>query len=515
MASTTETNIPFETPVRAGLTGVEVFALLVVVVTFAAKLFVSVAVGLDGDEAYYAMWSAYLAPGYFDHPPGVALMTALGRHVAGDTLLGVRLMPLLANLALLAALYRTGRLLVPGRTAAALAVAWYCLSLQGGVNFVATPDVPSTLFWTLSLWAAAEAVMRSRPNWWLLVGLAAGAGLASKYTNAWFGVGLVLILVGTADGRAQFRHWQLWAGGLLAIAVFSPVLWWNYQHEWQSFLFQGARVVTVDAELKNLVAEFIVGQAAAMGPALLLCALLGIGGFFLGQGRRSGARLALPVLTTLPVLLYFLFHSLHARVEVNWLQPVTPVLALVGAAFVCLLPPRPFGRWVAVLATGLQTAFGLLVIGFAYIQAVYYPLDLGFADRTRMLRGWDKLASDVRQIADQAGAQVIWTENSYRLTGELFFHGRGAGDPRPVRDIAPHPRYDFLPSDQRYPALSPALLVKAVASPAAADALPARPEFAETRLVTVLKRDEGGGRGSEYYAVLAVSGPTAAWPRAD
>ena len=510
-----ETNIPFETPVRTGLVGAEVFALVVVLASLVAKAYVALSVGLDGDEAYYALWSAYLSPGYLDHPPAVALMTALGRLIGGDTLLGVRLLPLLAGIAVLAALYRTGRLLVPGRSAAALAVAWYCLSLQGAVNFVATPDAPSTLFWTLSLWAAAEAVTRSRPNWWLAVGLLAGAGLASKYTNAWFGIGLVLFLIGTADGRRQFGRWQLWAGGLLALLVFAPVLWWNYQHDWQSFLFQGARVVSFEEAFGRLVSEFVISQAAAMGPVLLLCALLAMGGFFLGYGRRAGARLALPVLTTLPLLAYFLIHALHARVEVNWLQPVAPVLALLGAAFVCLLPARPFGRWIVAVGSALQLVFGLGLIGFAYVQAVYHPLDLGYADRTRMLRGWDKLAAEIRQLAEETGAQVIWTEGNYRLTGELFFYGRAAGDSRPVRDIAPHPRYDFLPPEARYPTSSPALLVESVRSPAAAEALPPRAEFSNTRLVTVLKRDEGAGRGEEYYAVLAVSGATGALPRAD
>ncbi|OEO28736.1 hypothetical protein VW23_003305 [Devosia insulae DS-56] len=497
------------------MVGAEVFALVVVLASLAAKAFVALSLGLDGDEAYYALWSAYLSPGYLDHPPAVAVMTALGRLIGSDTLLGVRLLPFVAGIAVLAALYRTGRLLLPGRSAAALAVAWYCLSLQGAVNFVATPDAPSTLFWTLSLWAAAEAVIRSRPTWSLAVGLFAGAGLASKYTNAWFGIGLVVFLLGTPEGRRQFARWQLWAGGLVALLIFAPVLWWNYQHDWQSFLFQGARVVSFEEEFGRLVSEFVISQAVAMGPVLLLFALLAIGAFFLGYGKRAGSRLALPVLTTLPLLAYFLIHALHARVEVNWLQPVAPALALLGAAFVCLLPTRPFGRWIVAVASALQLVSGLALIGFAYVQAAYYPLDLSYADRTRMLRGWDKLAAEVRQLADEAGAQVIWTEGNYRLTGELFFYGQAAGDSRPVRDIAPHPRYDFLPPQTRYPSASPALLVASVKSPAAAADLPPRPEFSSNRLVTVLKRDEGAGRGEEYYAVLAVSGPTGALPRAD
>ena len=40
---------------------------------------------LTFDEAYYWMWSKHLAGGYYDHPPGVALVIRLGIMIAGDT----------------------------------------------------------------------------------------------------------------------------------------------------------------------------------------------------------------------------------------------------------------------------------------------------------------------------------------------------------------------------------------------------------------------------------------------
>ncbi len=95
---------------------------------------------------------------------------------------------------------------------------FYSTTIVAGASFVATPDAPSTLFWTLALWAAAEAITRQRPNWWLAVGLFAGLGLVGKYTNAWLGVGLVLFLFATAEGRSQLRCWQLWVGGVVAAA---------------------------------------------------------------------------------------------------------------------------------------------------------------------------------------------------------------------------------------------------------------------------------------------------------
>ena len=54
---------------------------------------------------------------------------------------------------------------------------------------------------------------------------------------------------------------------------------------------------------------------------------------------------------------------------------------------------------------------------------------------------------------------AIYTLGQYQLTGELFFHGRAAGDPRPVRDVGQAIRYEFIPATERLPRLFPAVLV--------------------------------------------------------
>src|ERR1700735_5714908 len=62
---------------------------------------------LTFDEAYYWMWSQHLAFGYYDHPPGVALVIRLSTMIAGDTELGVRLVSILLALPMSFAVYRT------------------------------------------------------------------------------------------------------------------------------------------------------------------------------------------------------------------------------------------------------------------------------------------------------------------------------------------------------------------------------------------------------------------------
>lgn len=491
-----------ETPGRHSLTRLELVALAVLVLAAVVRLWLALAMDLDGDEAYYAFWAGWPSLAYLDHPPGVALGIWLGEAVFGPTVFGVRAFALAAQLMIAAALWRTTRLLVPNRDAAAVAVIWYSVSLVAATSFVATPDAPSALFWTLAVWAAAEANTRSRPLWWLAVGLFAGMGLWSKYTNAWLGIGLVAWLLLTPDGRRQLATWQLWAGGLVALMVFSPVLWWNATHEWRSFIFQGRRIGSVENRFGELLPEFVISQALLTGPILMACSVLGIVAWAFGRAEKAGAGLSLPILTSLPLLLYFVVHALHARVEANWPQPVLPMMTVVAAWAVVSLRSR---SWTAVLI-GAQAAIGVVMVGLVTIQAIYAPVDLGIADRTRMLRGWSALTAEVRRLADVHGAQSIYVDGSYRLSGEVYFYGRSAGDPRPVRNLRDGVRYDYIPAAERYPRAFPALVL------VSGDRPPTQ-WFGRVEAVGTLSREIG--RASEGYTAFIVSEPTASFPAAD
>lgn len=44
-----------------------------------------------------------------------------------------------------------------------------------------------------------------------------------------------------AQARHWLRHWIPYAAGILALALFTPVILWNARHEWISFAFQTSR----------------------------------------------------------------------------------------------------------------------------------------------------------------------------------------------------------------------------------------------------------------------------------
>jgi hypothetical protein len=92
---------------------------------------------------------------------------------------------------------------------------------------------------------------------WLLAGLLTGFAMLAKYHG-------VFVLAGTAGfllTSAKHRHWLAtpgpYLGTLIALAMFTPVLVWNSQHEWVSFVFQGGRAapgssIHLDTFLANI-----------------------------------------------------------------------------------------------------------------------------------------------------------------------------------------------------------------------------------------------------------------------
>lgn len=471
------------------------------------RFIVAGATGLVRDEGYYTFWSMYPAAGYLDHPPMIAWLIAAGRALLGESELAVRLFPVAGTAIVSAAMYRTGRLLFDTATAG-LAVIWFNLTVAMGLLFIAAPDAPSVTFWALTIWAVAEFMARRNPNWWLAAGLFAGLGLLSKYTGFFLGAGLVLLLLTSRERRGWLGLWQVWAGGALALLTFSPNLIWNAGHDWASFAFQGQRLgdfgLSFGSMLDNLL-DLVGGQALATGVFLFVLVIVGAVAFFLRRDIAGRANLALPILTALPMLLYFVAYTARFRVEANWLVPVWPMLSLCGAwAAVHVRPRHVVPASAMALLRWAQAPVGVVIVGLIYAQALFQPFALGQAiDRTRDMRGWDGLQAEIAALAAANGAQWIATGGGdYGLTGQLATYGRFAGTTLPVRQADEPQRWRFLPPLD--PALmeAPALFINS----AWAGTELVSQFFAQAELVGEARRLQGEEELERFY-VFRVSAP--------
>jgi 4-amino-4-deoxy-L-arabinose transferase-like glycosyltransferase len=197
---------------------------------------------LTFDEAYYWIWSKHLAFGYYDHPPGVALVIRLGTMIAGDTELGVRLISILLALPMSFAVYRTAVILFGGQRVAATATILLNVTLMAAVGtLIVTPDSPLLVASSFVLFFLAKVLETGRGAWWLAVGAAAGLALLSKYTAMFFGPAILIWLASVPKLRRWLISPWLYLGGFVALIVFSPVILWNADHQWVSFIKQLGR----------------------------------------------------------------------------------------------------------------------------------------------------------------------------------------------------------------------------------------------------------------------------------
>jgi len=221
-------------------------AVAVVVTAVVFRLVFAGFTGLGIDESYMVAASGRFAWSYFDHPLASWWLELGSRWVfGGDAPIVVRL-PFVALSAISSWLLflLTDRLF--GAKAAFWAVAAYSVSPVFSLCFGCwvLPDGPldaALLAFAYALSRAAGVGGEAGPRWWPAVGMFAGLALLSKYNAVLTLAGASVFVLTDAPARRQLRGSGPWAAVALAALLFSPVMFWNAAHGWQSFAYQGAR----------------------------------------------------------------------------------------------------------------------------------------------------------------------------------------------------------------------------------------------------------------------------------
>jgi 4-amino-4-deoxy-L-arabinose transferase-like glycosyltransferase len=395
----------------------------------AIRLGVAARAPLSADEAYYWIWSKALAPGYLDHPPMVALWIKAGTMIAGDTLLGVRLLgpisALLGSLLLMSAARDFAPASRAGPRAACLLNATLVLNV-GAV--VMTPDTPLLFFWTAALAACGKLINTRRPGWWLVIGLLVGLALDSKYTAVLLGASLAAWVLLVPTARTWLRHWQLWAGAILAAACFAPVIWWNAAHGFVSFLKQGGRGGDWHpAQSLRYLAELLAGQAGLATPWVAILLVTGIMFAVRGLLRRDERLGLLACVTVIPAVV-FCEHALGGRVQANWPSVIFPGAVLAAAC----VPKMRF--WLPA------SALGLLIAVVVFLQAAAAPIALPrWFDFTLIrLAGWSNLAGQVFITQSREKLSFV-AADEYGLASGLSFRLR-------TQVLGIEPRWRYFPA---------------------------------------------------------------------
>lgn len=290
-------------------------ALLLIVLAGAFSTLYNAFLPLHGDEAYYWLWSHHLQAGYYDHPPMIALLIALSNLIS-EAEWGVRLVNVAAMSTAAWVIFVILEELRDARTGFWGVVIFESVVLVHAGYTIVTTDAPLILFWSLGLLSTYRVLTRGQTRDFLLSGFFVGAMMLSKYTAILFIMPLLLFLL--LRRRSLFADRRFWIAMMIALGLITPLLWWNYQHAWISFLFQLNHGGGKAQLMWNWFGEFLGAQFGVFSP--VFAAMLFFALFKERLYRHDDVRFFLTLLTILP-LLFFLYKSLHTHIELNFAAP--------------------------------------------------------------------------------------------------------------------------------------------------------------------------------------------------
>jgi dolichol-phosphate mannosyltransferase len=333
------------------------------------------------EETYYWTYAQHPAFGYFDHPPMVAWIITVGTTLFGDTALGVRIVTFVLWMASAGLLFLTGRMWFGRRTALAATLFFTLLPIYVGMGLIVTPDAPLVFFWVATLYVISKALHTGRGGYWLLAGVTFGGALLSKYYALLLAPSLLWFLLLSPNHRHWLRRPQPWLALPIALAVFSPVIIWNAQHQWTSFLFQSTRTVGPQKNTLRNVSLFWLVQLAMLTPPFFA--------LFTGaaaRGIRRGwlqhdDRWNFVASFSLPLFFLFAAASFKTEIHVNWTAPAFLSLMLGGAAILlegldAAEPSRAkrwrVGAWVTIALCALAIVFGHTSLAWGFPRFLAY-----------------------------------------------------------------------------------------------------------------------------------------------
>ena len=155
------------------------------------------------DELLYIAMGKYLRPLAMDFPPFIAIAANTARTLFGDSLFAIRILPAVAGAALIVLAALIARELGGGRRAQALAMLCVlCAPLFMRSAALFQPVVFDQLWWTLALYGTLRIANRGAPRDWVLLGVAGGIGLLTKFSIGFIAVGIVAGLLLSPQRRA-------------------------------------------------------------------------------------------------------------------------------------------------------------------------------------------------------------------------------------------------------------------------------------------------------------------------
>jgi len=399
---------------------------------------------LGNDEAYYYTYALYPALSHFDHPPMVGWVIQLfSLNLTFNNEIFIRLAAVVAGTVNTWLMYCIGKQLrdeLTGWYAALL----YSASIYGFVivGVFILPDSPQSVFWLSAILLLLKAfqgeIDATAKRRFLLAGVFMGLAFLSKYTTAYLWLGMIIYIL--IYSRKWLKTKVFYLAHMVMALMFLPVIIWNAQNGFVSFLFHSGRVEPgATSFTPDYFLTEILGEALYTNPFILVLIVVAIVALFKGKFDNEKPQISLLVWSALPLIITFLAVSIFRRTLPHW----------NGAGYMTLLPlaalwlrNRSGLRFPMIINASLAFLIVLLALSSAQILTGFIPVERfvkeekgkGSADYSLEVYGWRQLGTEFNLLADNYEREGAMPVNapivSYRwfpAANYSYYAARGTG----------------------------------------------------------------------------------------
>ncbi len=407
------------------------YSILVIFFAVLIHLAFGFILGLSVDEAHYALYGLYLDWSYFDHPPLVGWVQSLPVHLGWPDGF-IRLIPeflwllgLLISLANAKMLVRRYQLSLQYLNIKSV-VWWTSLILITGPLFHVLavgllPDtlllflVPCMMYLTLRI---SESLSERNPRdfWlWILMGIVLGLAGLSKYTALFFALAIPICLM-YWHGLGIFTRLGLWFCLIIAGLLISPVIYWNYQHDWISFAYQFGHGTGGSWKFSRVLV-FLFNQFICYGILMFM-------GIIWTYRRHMASPSILLYFFFLPLIIFAYFSGGGSSLP-HWTAPAWMVLAPMAGIGIAQAWEAGRRFWIAFV---LFIQISICVVGFTLlffggVPGVSMNEPMGQNNPIADLYGWNDAGQKIKDLSEQYEVKFIAVQN-WTLASRLAWYAK-------------------------------------------------------------------------------------------
>ena len=378
--------------------------------------------GYHRDELYFVEAGRHLAWGYPDQPPLTPLLARLMDTIGPGSVTVLRLPSIVGAMLvvlLAAALAREfgGRAFAQVLAALAVGTGVYVL-IVGHLLSTSSIDL---LVWVTITWLVVRILRTGDQRLWLAVGAMTGVGLLNKHLVLFLVIALLAGAVLVPAARKQLRSPWLWAGVLVALALWAPNLVWQATNDWPQLELAGDIREEYDVTGERIA--FVALQLVLFSPVAMLLAVFGLLRLWRDPKLAPYRLLAWAWLALL--VLFFVTGG-----KGYYLGGLYPALIAAGALGIEQRVGERRGRRIGWLAAVIVAAIIGMPIALPVLPASTLASSpyAGPAEDALETVGWPEFAAAVEQAYDQVPdsrreSAIVFTGN-YGEAGAVALYGR-------------------------------------------------------------------------------------------